>query len=88
MSEAATLQSLLGSGEIVHVHPDHSIEVVVERFGHADGLLPVVSRADVRRVLGRHYAPRHREEDGWRPLVSGGATALIPRRPSFAIQHV
>ena len=51
-AQSATLHSLLGSAEIVHVHPDHSIEVVVERLGCSDGLLPVVSRTDVRRVLG------------------------------------
>jgi CIC family chloride channel protein len=51
-SHGATLQSLVGSAEFVHVHPDHPVEVVVERFGLSDGLLPVVSRADVRQVLG------------------------------------
>jgi CIC family chloride channel protein len=47
----APLQSLV-DGEVIHVHPDQPIEVVVERFGHSGGLLPVVSRADVTRVIG------------------------------------
>jgi CBS domain-containing protein len=36
-----------------HVHPDHSLSLALERMG-ATGLnvLPVVSRADVRRLLG------------------------------------
>ena len=51
-SHGATLQSLVGSAEFVHVHPDHPVEVVVERFGLSGGLLPVVSRADVTQVLG------------------------------------
>jgi len=39
--------------EFPHVHPDHSLSFALERMG-ADGLksLPVVSRADIRQVLG------------------------------------
>jgi hypothetical protein len=36
----------------VHVHPDHSIDVVLERLSHSDGSLLVVSRADARHVEG------------------------------------
>lgn len=36
----------------VHVHPDHPLDTVLERFAEADGLLPVVSRAAARRVEG------------------------------------
>jgi CIC family chloride channel protein len=36
----------------VHVHPDHSIDVVLERLSEAGGTLPVVSRANARHVEG------------------------------------
>jgi CBS domain-containing protein len=36
----------------VHVHPDHPLDVVVERFAESGGLLPVVNRGDVRQVEG------------------------------------
>jgi CBS domain-containing protein len=35
-----------------HVHPDHSLDVVLERFAESPGLLPVVSRAAANRVEG------------------------------------
>jgi CIC family chloride channel protein len=36
-----------------HVHPDHSLSVALERMGSSgDRVLPVVSRADVHRLLG------------------------------------
>jgi predicted transcriptional regulator len=35
-----------------HVHPDHSMDVVLERLAESAGLLPVVSRVASRRVLG------------------------------------
>jgi CIC family chloride channel protein len=38
--------------ELLHVHPDHSIEVVLERLAQGEGLLPVVSRERGRRVEG------------------------------------
>ena len=37
---------------VAHVHPDHSLDVVLERFAASPGLLPVVSRAAVDRVEG------------------------------------
>jgi CIC family chloride channel protein len=36
----------------VHVHPDHGFDLVLERLGKSPGILPVVSRNDVRRVQG------------------------------------
>jgi chloride channel protein, CIC family len=36
----------------VHVHPDHPIDVVLERLAESGGLLPVVSRTAVDRVEG------------------------------------
>jgi CIC family chloride channel protein len=39
-------------GTLVHVHPDHSLDVVLERLAESPQLLPVVDRAKVRRVEG------------------------------------
>ena len=36
----------------VHVHPDHPLELGVERFRQSPGLLPVLSRRETSRVLG------------------------------------
>ena len=36
----------------IHVHPDHPIDVVIERFSQAQGDLPVVSRHDARALEG------------------------------------
>ncbi len=38
--------------EFVHVHPDHPLDVVLDRLSESSGLLPVVSRTDVTRVEG------------------------------------
>jgi CIC family chloride channel protein len=38
--------------KVVHVHPDHPLDVVLERFAASGGLLPVVSRAAVQCVEG------------------------------------
>ncbi|MBI4463845.1 MAG: chloride channel protein [Acidobacteria bacterium] len=35
-----------------HVHPDHSVEVALDRFRQNPGLLPVVSRRETSRVEG------------------------------------
>ena len=37
---------------LVHVHPDHPLDVVLERFAQSAGLLPVVSRDQASRVEG------------------------------------
>jgi chloride channel protein, CIC family len=44
---ADTLQSALDE-TFVHVHPDHSLDVVLVRFAQGAGLLPVVSRTALR----------------------------------------
>jgi CIC family chloride channel protein len=49
---AVPIGSILDASGLVHVHPDHSVDLVIERFAHAPGLLPVVSRADARRLVG------------------------------------
>jgi CIC family chloride channel protein len=36
----------------VHAHPDHPIDVVLDRLSESGGLLPVVSRTEVHRVVG------------------------------------
>jgi CIC family chloride channel protein len=38
--------------EFVHVHPDHPLDVVLERLAASTGVLPVVSRAAVQCVEG------------------------------------
>ncbi len=35
-----------------HVHPDHRLELVLERLGKNPGILPVVSRNDVHHIQG------------------------------------
>ena len=35
-----------------HAHPDHPLDVVLERLSESEGLLPVVSRHDTRHVEG------------------------------------
>ncbi len=47
----APVGSLL-AGELVHVHPDHTPDVVLERVAEGGGMLPVVRRESVREVVG------------------------------------
>jgi len=35
-----------------HVHPDHPLELALERLARTPGVLPVVSRGNVRRLVG------------------------------------
>jgi chloride channel protein, CIC family len=54
---AATLEEILGSKadakRFPHVHPDHTLNLALERMGAAKvHVLPVVSRANVRQLLG------------------------------------
>jgi chloride channel protein, CIC family len=44
--------SSLVDGSFVHAHPDHPIDVVLERLSQSSGVLPVVSRTEARRVEG------------------------------------
>jgi CIC family chloride channel protein len=47
------LENLITSDEFVHVHPDHPLSVALERMGASQlEILPVVSRADVRKLEG------------------------------------
>jgi CIC family chloride channel protein len=36
----------------VHVHPDHPLDIVLDRLSETDGFLPVVSRTNARHVEG------------------------------------
>jgi CIC family chloride channel protein len=45
------IASLVGES-FVHAHPDHPIDVVLERLSQSGGVLPVVSRTEARRVEG------------------------------------
>lgn len=50
-------QTAVSVSEIVeqrptHVHPDHTLDVVLERFAQSGGVLPVVSRSQVSQVEG------------------------------------
>ena len=54
---AATLEEILGAKadakDFPHVHPDHTLNLALERMGAAKvHVLPVVSRANVRHLLG------------------------------------
>lgn len=35
-----------------YVHPDHSLEIVIDRLGQTPGLLPVVSRSNMQQLVG------------------------------------
>jgi CIC family chloride channel protein len=47
----ASLKSLLAP-EWAHVHPDHSLDLALQRFRQTPGLLPVLSRGEATRVEG------------------------------------
>ncbi len=42
----------LVDGAFVHAHPDHPLDVVLDRLSQSGGVLPVVSRTEARRVEG------------------------------------
>jgi chloride channel protein, CIC family len=48
---ADRLDALAGDG-FAHAHADHPIDVVIERLGESDGVLPILSRTDAARVEG------------------------------------
>lgn len=50
-SANAPIVSLI-EDSFVHVHPDHPLDVVLERLSQTCGILPVVSRTEARRVVG------------------------------------
>lgn len=48
---ADRLQDVVRGGTI-HAHPDHPLDIVLERFAETEGALPVVSRDDAEQVEG------------------------------------
>jgi hypothetical protein len=57
----------------VHAHPDHPIDVVLDRLTESDGVLPIVSRTEIHLIEGvvtpdtilpgaRRRAPRRTSE--------------------------
>ena len=42
----------LADASFPHAHPDHPVDVVLERLADSDGVLPIISRDNVRRVEG------------------------------------
>jgi chloride channel protein, CIC family len=48
---AAPVGSLMDES-VLHAHPDHPLDIVLERLAHSDGLLPITSRENARRVEG------------------------------------
>jgi CIC family chloride channel protein len=51
-NRANELVSSVARHPFVHAHPDHPIDIVLERLEASGGTLPVVSRTDVRRLEG------------------------------------
>jgi CIC family chloride channel protein len=47
-----SLASLVNELPPAHVHPDHPLDIVLDRLSQSDGILAVVSRADVHHVEG------------------------------------
>ncbi len=46
------LVGALGDETLVHAHPDHPIDIVMERFAESPGILPILSRDHARRIEG------------------------------------
>ena len=52
VQHGSDLVSTVTSTDFTHAHADHPVDVVLDRLAESGGLLPIVSRADVRRVDG------------------------------------
>jgi chloride channel protein, CIC family len=72
LGRAADRLDSLAPEAFAHAHADHPLDVVLERLADSDGILPVVSRTEIRRVEGvitndtllrgrGRRRPRHRE---------------------------
>ena len=59
--------------EIVHAHPDHPSETVLERLAQTGGILPIVSRDDTQRVLGVVTFPHIMQFMRKRPATSSAS---------------
>jgi CIC family chloride channel protein len=52
-NEEKPLEDLFGTGDLWHLHPDHSLSAALDRMGAANvDVLPVVSRANIRELEG------------------------------------
>ena len=74
--ESGRLSDAVGSlldDEIVHAHPDHPSETVLERLAHTGGILPIVSRDDTQRILGVVTFPHIMQFMRKRPAASTAA---------------
>ena len=67
----ASLESILIK-DCPQVYPDQPLELVIERLGKSQGLLPVVSRGDLHRVQGSDYSAA---PDSVSPVQSEGENA-------------
>jgi CIC family chloride channel protein len=65
----------------VHVHPDHPLDVVLERLAESPELLPVVDRAAGRRVKGV-ITP-----DSIAPIASRGSRGVGARPSAGPLRH-
>jgi CIC family chloride channel protein len=66
-----------------HTHPDHRLELVLERLGKNPGLLPVVSRSHVHRVEGV-ITPQtlvRFVQENWKEQEGGGNNSPQPPQP-------
>jgi CIC family chloride channel protein len=59
----------------VHAHPDHPIDVVLERLEDSGGLLPVISRTDAHHLEGVITPDSLTRRNRQRPTVSPGRPA-------------
>ena len=69
-ASATTIGDLFKSDEpIIHVHLDHPLSIALDRMGSAQvEALPVVSRADIRKLLGIITLPEVLKAYGLQPL--------------------
>ena len=78
----------------VHAHPDHPLDVVLDRFAQSGGVLPIVSRANAHQVEGaialdditrwvqrRPSAPACELTSAPRPQVDARATSIVTSIP-------
>jgi hypothetical protein len=56
---------------MVHAHPDHPSETVLERLAQTGGILPIVSRDDAQQVLGVVTFPHIMQFMRKRPATTG-----------------
>jgi demethylmenaquinone methyltransferase/2-methoxy-6-polyprenyl-1,4-benzoquinol methylase len=70
----------LVDARLVHGHPDHPAEVVLQRLARSHGVLPIVGRESARRLLGvvtnDHLWRFMRRQDGPAPSPSTAAGRL------------